>query len=68
LVINLYTGLNRVKSTLQSVISTDVSSGDYFGYADGKERDEYRGLKFKEPCAAVIDRSSLIVELESQGM
>ncbi len=52
-------------SILKSVISTGVSSGDYFGYADGKEDDEYRGFKFKEPCAAVIDRSSLIVELET---
>jgi hypothetical protein len=52
-------------SILQSVISTGVSSGDYFGYADGKEGGEHRGLKFKEPCAAVIDRSSLIVELET---
>ena len=52
-------------SILQSVISTGLSSGDYFGYADGKEGDEYRGLKFKEPCAAVVDRSSLIVELET---
>ena len=52
-------------SILQSVISTGVSSGDYFGYADGKEGNEYRGLKLKEPCAAVIDRSSLVVELET---
>ncbi len=52
-------------SILQSAISTGVSSSEYFGYADGKEGDEYRGLKLKEPCAAVIDRSSLIVELET---
>ncbi len=51
-------------SILQSVISTGVQSGDYFGYADGKDGENYLGLKFNEPCAAVIDRSSLIVEHE----
>ncbi len=38
---------------------------DYFGYADCKDGDEYLGFKFKEPVSCVIDKSSLIIELES---
>jgi len=52
-------------SILQATIANGVASGEYFGYADGKAGDEYRGLKFKEPCTVVIDRSSVIIELET---
>ncbi|MCF8029882.1 MAG: DUF499 domain-containing protein [Desulfohalobiaceae bacterium] len=52
-------------SILQATIVNGVASGEYFGYADGKEGDEYRGLKFKEPCNVVLDKSSVIIELET---
>ncbi len=52
-------------SILQATIANGVSSGEYFGYADGKSVEEYKGLKFNEPCTVVIDRSSVIVELET---
>ncbi len=52
-------------SILQATISNGVASGDYFGYADGKDGDEYLGFKFKESVSCVIDKSSLIIEMES---
>jgi hypothetical protein len=52
-------------SILQATISNGVASGDYFGYADGKDGDEYLGFKFKEPVSCVIDKSSLIIEREA---
>jgi hypothetical protein len=52
-------------SILKATISNGVASGDYFGYADGKDGEEYLGFKFKEPVSCVIDRSSLIIELEA---
>ena len=52
-------------SLLQATISNGVGSGDYFGYADGKEDGKYRGFKFKEPCTVVLDRSSVIIEMET---
>jgi hypothetical protein len=51
-------------SILQATISNGVASGDYFGYADGTDGDEYLGFKFKEPVSCVIDKSSVIIELE----
>jgi len=52
-------------SILQATISNGVASGDYFGYADGKDGEEYLGFKFKEPVSCVIDKASLIIELEA---
>jgi len=53
------------KSILQATISNGAVSGDYFGYADGKDGDEYRGFRLQKPAACVIDKSSLVVELEA---
>lgn len=44
-------------SILQVTVSNGVVSGDYFGYADGKNGDDYFGFRFKEPVACVIDKS-----------
>ncbi len=52
------------KSILKDAIENGVPSGDYFGYADGKEGDEYKGFKFAESASVVIDGSSLIIELD----
>jgi len=51
--------------TLQKAICDGVESGDYFGYADGKDGDDYKGLKLGKRPNAVIDERSLIVELET---
>jgi hypothetical protein len=46
-------------------VSQGVQSGDYFGYADGKEGDTYRGLKLGLPATAVVDKSSLLIRIEA---
>jgi len=48
---------------LQRAISSGVRSGDYFGYADGKNVEDYKGLKLGQSVRVVIDNKSLIVEL-----
>jgi predicted AAA+ superfamily ATPase len=50
-------------AVLQRAISSGVQSGDYFGYADGKDDSEYKGLKIGQAAQVVLDQSSLIVEL-----
>jgi uncharacterized protein len=52
-------------SILKAVIANGTASGDYFGYADGKEGDEYKGFKLKEPTLCVIDQSSLVIAIET---
>ena len=50
---------------LQRAISSGVQSGDYFGYADGKDEGEYKGLKIGQSVQVVFDSKSLIVELKA---
>ena len=50
---------------LQRAISFGIKSGDYFGYADGKDGEEYKGLTLGQSAPVVLDNSSLIVELEA---
>jgi len=52
-------------SVFQQALNQGVQSGDYFGYADGKEGDTYRGLKLGLPANAVVDQSSLIIRIEA---
>lgn len=51
--------------TLQQAICDGVESGDYFGYADGKEDGQYKGLKLGKQLYVVIDERSLVIELEA---
>ncbi len=53
------------KSILKDIVEKGVASGDYFGYADGKDGDDYKGFKLSEPVSVVIDGSSVIIELET---
>ena len=53
------------KSILKDIIEKGVVSGDYFGYADGKDGGNYKGFKLRQPASVIIDGSSLIVELET---
>jgi len=48
---------------LQSAICSGVESGDYFGYADGRDGEKYKGLRLGKRVNAVIDDRSLIIEL-----
>lgn len=62
-----YLYLPRLQNSaiLTAVIASGTASGDYFGYADGKEGDDYKGFKFQEPATCVIDASALIIEIEA---
>ncbi len=50
---------------LQQAIAAGVESGDYFGYADGREDSRYKGLKLGKRPYVVIDERAVIVELET---
>jgi hypothetical protein len=52
-------------NTLQRVICDGAESGDYFGYADGKDEGQYKGLKLGKRPYAVIDERSLLIEFET---
>ncbi len=50
---------------LRRAIAAGVESGEYFAYADGLDGETYRGLKLGQSVNIVIDKTSLIVELET---
>jgi hypothetical protein len=52
---------------LQKAIAAGVISGDYFGYADGRGDNRYKGLKLEKRPYVVIDERSVIVELGAAG-
>ena len=46
----------------KNAISEGVASEDYFGFASGKEDDQYLGFVFSKPALINIDDSSLLIE------
>ena len=61
----LYLPLLASADILQQAIAAGVESGDYFGYADGREDNRYKGLKLGKRPYVVIDERAVIVELET---
>lgn len=49
----------------RDAIAKGVETGDYFGFAAGKEGDRYLGFVFGRPAAIVLDEASLLIDRDA---
>ncbi|MES1941729.1 hypothetical protein T5B8_15895 [Salinisphaera sp. T5B8] len=52
-------------SVFRRAIEDGLASRDYFGFARGKEGDEYYGFAFDEPAIIHLDEDCLLIEREA---
>lgn len=64
---NCYLYLPRLlnSSIFERAIAQGLETEDFFGYASGKEGDQYLGFAFGRPALVTIDEASVLIEREA---